>query len=78
MKAENSRVKQDNKNEKITARDIWSLVLLLLITATLVFIWTNSMEAPAESSEKSQWVMKLLTPFLEFFDLDIKRLEGEI
>lgn len=65
MKTESRREKQ--KNEKITARDIWSLVLLLLITATLVFIWTNSMEAPAESSEKSQWVMKLLTPFLELF-----------
>ena len=48
-------------------RDIWSLVLLVFITATLVFIWTNSMEAPAESSEKSQWVMKLLTPILEVF-----------
>ena len=58
-------VRNEEYNKR--ARDIWSLVLLVLITATLVFIWTNSMEAPAESSEKSRWVMKLLTPFLEVF-----------
>ena len=62
-----NRAEQEKQNRKLAARDIWSLVLLVLITATLVFIWTNSMEAPAESSEKSQWVMKLLTPVLELF-----------
>lgn len=56
-----------SKTKKYKSRDIWSLVFLVLITATLVFIWTNSMETPAESSEKSQGVMKLLTPILEFF-----------
>lgn len=56
-----------NQNSKLARRDVWSLVLLVFTTATLVFIWTNSMEAPAESSEKSQWVMKLMTPFLEIF-----------
>lgn len=56
-----------SKTKKYKSSDICSLILLVLITATLVFIWTNSMEAPAESSEKSQWVMKLLTPVLEFF-----------
>ena len=57
----------NTEQKRYRARDIWSLVLLVLITATLVFIWTNSMEAPAESSEKSQWVMKLITPLLEIF-----------
>ncbi len=64
MKNRNDKV---TKKTELTKRDIRSLILLVLITATLVFIWTNSMEAPAESSEKSQWVMKLLTPFLELF-----------
>lgn len=67
MKRENRREEQEKKKERRRARDGWSLVLLVFITATLVFIWTNSMEAPAESSEKSQWVMKLLTPVLELF-----------
>lgn len=58
---------KEKKNNKLAARDIWSLVLLVFIVATLVFIWTNSMEPPAESSEKSRWVMKLMTPFLEVF-----------
>jgi len=62
-----NRAAQEKQNRKLAARDVWSLVFLVLITATLVFIWTNSMEAPAESSEKSQWVMKLLTPILELF-----------
>lgn len=66
-KNENDKPAEKKQNTRLTKRDIWSLVLLVLITATLVFIWTNSMEAPAESSEKSQWVMKLLTPFLEIF-----------
>lgn len=67
MKDKEKNEIQDKQNKKLAPRDIWSLVFLVLITATLVFIWTNSMEAPAESSEKSQWVMELLTPFLEFF-----------
>lgn len=58
---------QNIDKKRYNTRDVWSLVLLVLITATLVFIWTNSMEAPAESSEKSRWVMKLMTPFLELF-----------
>ena len=62
-----NRAAKEKQNRKLAARDVWSLVFLVLITATLVFIWTNSMEAPAESSEKSQWMMKLLTPILEFF-----------
>lgn len=61
------RVAKEKQNQKLAAKDVWSLILLVLITATLVFIWTNSMEAPAESSEKSQRVMELLTPFLEVF-----------
>ncbi len=60
-------MKEEKREGKLKKGDVWSLVLLVLITATLVFIWTNSMEAPAESSEKSQWVMKLLAPFLELF-----------
>lgn len=67
MKDKRNRAVQKKQNNKLVSRDRWSLVLLVLITATLVFIWTNSMEAPAESSEKSQWVMELLTPFLEVF-----------
>ena len=67
MKDKRDRAVQKKQNNKLVSRDRWSLVLLVLITATLVFIWTNSMEAPAESSEKSQWVMELLTPFLEVF-----------
>ena len=61
------RMAKEKQNRKLEAKDVWSLVLLVLMTATLVFIWTNSMEPPAESSEKSQWVMQLLTPFLELF-----------
>ena len=55
------------RKEKVKARDVWSLVLLVLIVATFVFIWTNSMEGPEESNEKSRWVMQLITPFLEIF-----------
>ena len=55
------------KKQKIKARDIWSLVLLVLIVATFVFIWTNSMDSPEESNEKSRWVMQLITPVLEIF-----------
>ena len=67
MKVKADKQAEKKQNTRLTKRDIWSLVLLVLITATLVFIWTNSMETPAESSEKSQWMMKLLTPFLEIF-----------
>ena len=67
MKKRMTGSEQNTGKRQHKSSDIWSLVLLVLITATLVFIWTNSMEAPAESSEKSQWVMKLMTPFLEIF-----------
>ena len=67
MRNKTNRVMQENRNGRLSVRDIWSLVLLVLMTATLVFIWTNSMESPVESGEKSRWAMKLLTPFLEIF-----------
>jgi len=55
------------KKQKFKARDVWSLILLVLIVATFVFIWTNSMDNPEESNEKSRWVMRLITPVLEVF-----------
>jgi len=55
------------RKQKIKARDVWSLILLVLIVATFVFIWTNSMDNPEESNEKSRWVMQLITPVLEIF-----------
>lgn len=58
---------KEKENKAFAAKDIVSAVLLVFIVATLVIIWTNSMEPPAESSKKSQWVMALVKPFLELF-----------
>lgn len=55
------------RKEKLKTRDVWSLILLVLIVATFVFIWTNSMDGPEASNIKSRWVMQLITPFLEIF-----------
>ena len=42
-------------------------VLLLLIIATVCFIFSNSMESIPESSAKSEKILHVLTPALELF-----------
>ena len=42
------------------------IVLLLLIIATIGFIFSNSMETIPESSAKSEELLRVLTPALEF------------
>lgn len=43
------------------------ILLLLLIGATLAFIWTRSMKSRAASAAESAAVMELLMPLLELF-----------
>ena len=43
------------------------ILLLLLIGATLTFIWSRSMKSRSASAAESAAVGQLLTPFLEFF-----------
>ena len=44
-----------------------SAVLVILILATLAFIWGNSLQTIPESSAKSEKVLKAVTPTLEIF-----------
>lgn len=41
------------------------IVIVLFIVATLVFIWGNSLESVALSSDKSRWVLKYMVSDLE-------------
>ncbi len=44
-----------------------TVLLLLLVFATVFFIFSNSMETISESSEKSEGILRILAPALEFF-----------
>ena len=48
-------------------RRVMTLLLVILLLATLAFIFSNSMESIPESREKSDGILALLTPFLEIF-----------
>lgn len=48
-------------------RRILTVLLVLLIAATLAFIWGNSLESVPVSSAKSNSVLDIFKPFLEIF-----------
>lgn len=48
-------------------RTILTCLVVVIITATLAFIFSNSLESVSESSEKSENVMGIITPALELF-----------
>jgi len=48
-------------------RKILAITVVVLIFATLAFIWGNSLESVGESSEISAHMMGIVTPFLELF-----------
>jgi VanZ family protein len=48
-------------------RSILTVLLVLLIAATLAFIWGNSLESIPVSSAKSNSVLDIFKPFLEIF-----------
>lgn len=70
MKRGKAAAQKGNKRETVTQSrkaNVIQGILLAIIGVTVLFIWSNSLEAPAESQEKSQWVMELITPILELF-----------
>ena len=42
-------------------------ILIILVVATLMFIWTQSAMDPEKSSEESGFVMRIVAPVLELF-----------
>jgi VanZ family protein len=48
-------------------QNFFSAILIILILATLAFIWSSSFKTIAASTDDSVRALKLLTPLLEFF-----------
>ena len=48
-------------------RKILTAIVILLLIATLVFIWGNSLESVQESNTKSGNTLRIITPPLELF-----------
>jgi len=48
-------------------KDALFYIVLIILIATLVFIFQNSLQPAAESSEKSESVMNSVKPLFEFF-----------
>ncbi len=46
---------------------IWQYIQILLILATLIFIFSNSLPDIESSKARSEGIMKLIAPFLELF-----------
>lgn len=53
--------------EQLKKHIIQTVLLSLLIFATICFIFSNSMETIPESSAKSEELLRVLSPALEFF-----------
>ena len=47
-------------------KQVYTILLSLLLLLTVFFIWNNSMESIPESAERSQGIMELLAPYLEW------------
>ena len=49
----------------MSKRKIATIILVVIIVATLIFIWGNSIESVTESQQKSKEVLEVIRPVLE-------------